>query len=356
MKKQLWLALTLAMTSSAAYLPQLAANQECCSETFVTLGSETYTYDIHFNALYLQPHASNLHYVVEAEPLPLPSPNWIINDIRPDYSFGFELGSRMFVPATNMLTSLNWTHFRSSDSNSRTAGTNDMVGPFFEIGPDAAAYTEAKGKVKFDYDSVTWDYGFGVNFGCVIKTHFFAGVEFASIKEKLTSTYSNDTGTISRTIESPSKFCGAGPRLGLDFNYEFCDSFAFNGCGAAALLVGELKNNTTYTSFAPDLPFVGVVPPNVQTTSVRHRSQVVPAFDGKLALAYNANICDCNVVFEAGYQARIYISAIQSVDMGSEVVTPPVIPDTIGVFARTFQRSVSNFAVAGPFVSMHVQF
>lgn len=38
--------------------------------------------------------------------------------------------------------------------------------------------------------------------------------------------------------------------------------------------------------------------------------------------------------------------------MGSEVVTPPVAPDTIGVF----EQSPSNFALAGPYFMLDVGF
>jgi hypothetical protein len=41
-----------------------------------------------------------------------------------------------------------------------------------------------------------------------------------------------------------------------------------------------------------------------------------------------------------------------SVDISSQVITPPVIPNTVGVFARTFKRTLSNFGLAGPYVSI----
>ena len=54
------------------------------------------------------------------------------------------------------------------------------------------------------------------------------------------------------------------------------------------------------------------------------RTHVVPAFEAKLGLAYCFSYCKWNVNIDAGYEVRFYVNAIQSVDIGSEVVTPPV--------------------------------
>lgn len=304
----------------------------------------------------MQPSGSNLHYVAEAIPIPVPSPNWRISDIHPDYHVGFDVSLSATNQSRLTTLTLDYAHFYSRDHASKNVPSNDMVGPFFEIGPDASAYKRAKGRATFQYDSLNLDYGVNFCFGNYFRTTFFAGIEGVRIKQHVSAIYSNTSGSISRQITTPSTFFGAGPQLGVDFSYDICSGLQLTGEGIASLLVGNLKNHTTYKSTSPALALLGITPPNTQTTQVRDQTQVVPAFQCRLGLDYAFCFNCCKVDIDVGYEVRCYLNAIQSVDMGSEVVTPPVVPDTVGVFARTFQRNVSNFALAGPYVRLNVAF
>ncbi len=332
----------------------------CCPEA--QLCSPVFTYDpphcfvAEFSALILKPGSSNIHYAAEAIPLPLPSPNWNIFDLHPGYHFGFDIGFAFVSHQACTCFMVNWEQFKSCSSAAITVGSDNMVGPFFEIGPDAKPYRNAFGAVKFKFNEINIDLGQYVEFGDCLKTTIFAGIGITSIKQRLSSLYSNSDGTIVRRITVPSSFFGAGPQLGIDFSYHLINGFYFTGKGLCSLLSGTLKNHTQYLALAPELEDVGVTPPNKQRTCVQKRTQVVPAFQEKIGVAYNCCGECFTVQIEAGYQSQIYISALQSIDLGSEVVTPPVLPDTICVFARTFQRTISNFALAGPYVSLDVRF
>ncbi len=323
----------------------------------VFLSAPVHTFEIEGRALLLQPTGSNLGYAAEAIPLPLPSPDWKIHGVDTDYHFGFDVGVRGIFHSTNSNLALNWEHFHSSDTSSKTVATENMIGPFFEIGPDASAYTKARGTVTYDFDEVNLDYGTYVNFGDRLQSNLFSGVSFARIKQTLHSKFSNLDGTIVRTIKTPSTFTGAGPQLGTDFAYRIVKGFHFVGFGSAALLVGPQTNHTTYEALSPALEGLGVTPPNHQTTNVHKKVQVVPSLEGHLGLSYVFSYCKKRMVkLEAGYQAQIYFNAIQSVEISSEVITPPVVPDTVGVFARTFKTTLSNFALAGPYLTLEFGF
>ena len=343
-------------SASAEQYDCYASDCNYCPNRDVFLSCPECSFDFEFKALYLQPTTSNLHYGAEADPLPAPTPNWKIHDIDPDYHFGFEVGASTVIPGRNAKAKVNWTHFYSKDSATTVLPSSDMIGPFFEIGPDASPYSKAKGHNVFRYDAVDVDYGLCINFGDYLHTNFFAGVEVSRIHQDRTSFYSNPDKTIFRTIKAPSQFLGAGPQLGMDFAYGICNGLQLTGGGAASLLVGDMKNHTNYESVSPALIPLGINPPNSQGTHGKHRTQLVPAFEVKLGVAYSFALCDFTVNLEAGYQALVYINALQSVDIGSEVVTPPVTPDTVGVYARTFQRNLSNFALAGPYVSVNIGF
>jgi hypothetical protein len=330
--------------------------QDCCSEV-VFLSSPCYTYDFEFRTLFLKPSGSNLDYAAEAFPTPVPSPHWKIFEIRPDYSFGFDIGASLVCHERNSDLSFNYEHFDSKDSSSRTVPLSNMIGPFFEIGPDAAPYTKAHGHVTFLFDSADLNYGTFINFGSCLETNLYIGVKAARIKQTLGQRFSSPDGRTVRQIRTPSNFAGAGPEIGFDFSYSFFNCFKLNGQAEAGLIVGSHRTHTDYTALTPTLPLFGITPPNKQSTHVQHRTLVVPTFSGRLGLAYSYALCD-GMLFniEAGYEAKVYINAIQSVDMGSEVVTPPILPDTVGVFARTFHRTISNFALSGPYLAFNLEF
>lgn len=323
----------------------------------VYLFSPVSTVELGFTALILQPTASNLHYAAEAHPLPAPSPHWTIHDIHPSHEFGFDLALSGNFASTNSNLSLDWEHFRSHDSASTTVDPSDMIGPFFEIGPDGTPYKKARGRVKFEFDQVNLDYGVFVQFGSRLQTNLFGGIGVAVLKQDLSTKFSDLSGGVQRSIKTPSKFVGAGPRFGMKFCYKLYDGLKLDGGIATDFFVGNLKNHTSYESNSPFLPGLGITPPNDQSTSVSKRAQIVPALEGFLCLAYMLVFRE-HFTFRvaAGYQAQFYFNAIQSVDIGSEVVTPPVVPDTVGVFARTFQRTLSNFGLSGPFVNVTLGF
>lgn len=323
----------------------------------VFLSHPDYTFEFEFSALVLQPTGSDLHYAAEAVPLPIPSPNWLIYDIDPSYDFGFDIGLGGVFRNTNTNLRVNWEHFHSSDTASISVPAADMLGPFFEIGPDAAPYTKAHGRVTFHFDAANLDYGIFLNLGDRLQTNLFGGVGFAYIHQTLLSEFSNVSEGIYRSIETPSSFTGAGPQVGLDFSYRVVDGFNFTGGAMVSLLVGALRNHTSYVSNTPFLPFDGVHNPNGQEINVSNRTQVVPGMEGKLGLSYVLNFGDHYMFrIEAGYQAQIYLNAIQSVDIGSEVIDLDVPDASIGVFARTFQRTLSDFALAGPYATISFGF
>ncbi len=343
-------------TSSTIQAYDMSEGQ-CCPST-VYLSSPCYSFDFDFQALYLQPSSSSLDYASEAQPLPAPSPNWRIFDVHPDYHFGFMVGLGGVCHESSTNYALTWEHFHSKDhASEHVAISTNMMGPLFEIGPDAKYYKNAKGHATFNFDEINLDYGLFVNFGSRLRTNLKMGVSGAQIKQSVYAEFSNDEGTITKSVENPARFLGAGPQLGLDFSYCVFNGFDITGGAAASILVGSQTNHTVFKTSSPEVIALGITPPNLQTTKQHRRTQVVPAFEGKVGLAYNCTLCESfEVSFEAGYQAQIYLNAIQSMDLNSEVALNSDIENTIGVYARTFRRTLSNFALAGPYLNLNVGF
>lgn len=336
-----------------------------CSPCNVVICNPGFCYAAHFSALFLQPNASNTHYVAEADgftnagaPIEdIVSPNWFIYDINTDYSFGFDVGVQWSPCNSSTYLSLNWTRFYSSDSSSHSVPQHFMVGPFFSIGPDAIRYKNSTGKVNYEFDLVNLNGGLSVNFGRSLHTNLFCGVSFLRLEQTLSSRYFSPTNSVSREIKSPAKFIGAGPQFGLDFQFDFLRCFYLQGLLDASLFSGSFTNSTAYTSISPLLNLGNLIPPNTQTNSVDDRSGFVPAFSAKLGLGFSTSFWCCSQLkLEAGWLSQVYLNAIQSVDMASEVID--IDPDfiTLGVYARTFKRSLSNFSLSGPYVTLDVSF
>lgn len=362
MKKIFALLLTLAFSlTSSLSATYYSANEECCPVAHTCCHVD---YDIFGDLLYLQPNGSNLYYGAEAIPfdpniaVPILSPNWNILEIDPDYHFGFKIGARASFSASDMNLELNWERLHANDSASLTVPlSTDMVGPFFDIGPNSSNYKVAQGKICSEFDQVNLISGKQFCFFNNLFTNFYGGIGFSRIKQSNHSSFSSVDGTIARIIDASSTFTGAGPEIGIDYDCGICNDFFFTGSSTLSLFVGDMKNHTTYQSLTPLLAGFGVAQPNVQSTSVPHRTQLVPGFEQKLGVAYLAH-CGCfKINFGIGYQCQIYVNAVQSVDMTSQVLPAiaTTVPD-VGVFAVGFTRTLSNYILSGPYASLSIDF
>lgn len=330
--------------------------------------------ELYADLLFLQPNGSSLYYAAQATPLDQSisggainqavSPDWKIFELSPNYTPAFKIGGKALFSATNTHLDFSWERLRSSKSASTTLSpTADggalMIGPLSDIGPNSAAYTQAHGKVNFEFDAV--DIVFGQSF-CAFKRlypTFFAGAGFVRIKQSVHSSYSNVAGTSKRKIRSESTFMGAGPEVGFNFDYRIVSGFFFTGSSSLGLMIGESKNSASYQSYAPYLATRGISQPNYQHTSIPNRVQLIPSFEEKLGFSYIWTSPCCKVTFGAGYQAEIYLNAVQTIDMTApQVISPLATGATVesGMYAVGFERTLSNFILTGPYVTLDVEF
>lgn len=336
-----------------------SSTQDTCDvlTNYTSAHAPSYTYSINFTPMMLKP-SSDLNYAAEAFPLPIASPSWQIHSIPTDYAFAFNLGARVILHEKNSLLMGNWEHFLSSNATSnKVALSTNMVGPFFEIGPDAIAYTQSAGSVNYELNKLNIDYGQFIEIGQNLTANLFAGISFSRLRQNITMHYSNAAQTIMRDIDTTTSFTGVGPQIGLELAYKIHKGLNFITQVIGDLQTGTMKSYTQYAAFQPLNTSVGNKNPNIQSTSVPDSLQIVPVLSQKIGIGYEYLFKNhCAAQAEIGYQAQIYINAINSVTMGSEVVTPPIGPDTVGVFARTFHKSSNNFALSGPYLNIQVSF
>jgi len=329
----------------------------------VDVNSPEYTVKTQIRALFVKPSTNNLYYAAEAFPFntalttPILSPRWEIFDLHPDYHAGFDIGLQVTCHSRGSNIGLNWERFASSTCATHIVAINDMIGPLSSIGPDAAKYTHGRGNVHFTFNEVNARYGVYMSIGMDLQTNLFAGISFAKIKQSLVTLYSDGTTVISRTTSVPSSFAGTGPQCGVDFTYNIAGGFNFTGQCTAALLMGKVKNHTSYASTSPDLEKAGNPSPNLQGTSSDKRTQMVPSFGQRLGFVYSSSFSEhFMTMIEVGYEAKILLNVIQSDDMSSGVINLTPELSTVGVFARTFHRTLGNFSFGGPYLAFNIAF
>jgi hypothetical protein len=301
-------------------------------------------FEISGSLLYLQPGAGNLEYGTLVTPFPIATPNWSNQSLTPNFSPAFRAGAR-YRPNVSNDIELNWTHLNTTANASFAAGPTQMVGPPYLIGPESALYKIGFGNVHFGYDAVNLDGGHTFCAECPFQLRAFGGVEFARIGQSLTGTFQSPDGTASNANTTNSLFTGAGPRLGMQGQYDLGD-FQFIGEVAGAVLIGTSQSRIDFSTVSPALAGA-----NNQSLTSPNATQVVPSIDARLATAYVFPPSNYGVFkIELGYQAAIYFNAVSQYSLTSVPTAAPMIPP-VGIFLATAQHLQSNFTDQGPYLT-----
>jgi hypothetical protein len=300
-------------------------------------------FEISGSLLYLQPSAGNLEYGTLVTPLPLVSPSWENQLLKPNYSPAFSIGAR-YIANESTDIALNWTHLKTTTNASVFATPTQMVGPPFLIGPESALYKEGYGTTQFTFDSVNLDAGYTFCADCSFQLRAFGGVEYARIGQDLTGTFQSPDGSASMASTTHSLFSGVGPRLGIKGQYVMGD-LQLIGEVAGAALIGTEQSDIDFTTIAPAL-----TEPNNQSLTSPDTTRVIPSIDARLATAYTfapGNYGQFKV--EVGYRAAIYFDAISEYSL-TQVPTNLTLPPT-GVYLATAEHLHSSFTNQGPYVT-----
>jgi Legionella pneumophila major outer membrane protein precursor len=290
---------------------------------------------------FLQPGAGNLEYGTLTTPLPLPTPNWSNQSLKPDFSPSFTLGARYIASDSNDIQ-LNWTHLHATTNASVVASPTQMVGPPYLIGPESALYKVGYGSVKHAYDAVNLDAGHTFCVECSFQFRAFGGVEVARIGQNLSGLFQSPDGAASSANTVTSKFTGAGPRLGMKGLYALGD-FQLIGEVAGAALIGTAESRIDFTTISPAL---GI---NNQSLTSPNATRIVPSIDARLATAYTFAPSSYGLFrVELGYKA-VYFDAVNQyalTNVPTSLTLPPV-----GIYLATQQHLQSNFTDHGPYVT-----
>lgn len=291
---------------------------------------------------FLQPGAGNLEYGTLTNPLPVVTPHWNNQSLKPNFAPSFTLGVRYMPNEANDIQ-LNWTHLNNTANDSFFASPTEMVGPPYLIGPESALYKNGYGTVKTRFDAVNLDVGHTFCADCSFQMRAFGGVTAARIGQTLSGLFESPGGAASSGYTNNSLFTGAGPRLGIKGQYGIGD-FQFIGEVAAAALVGTSQSRIDYTTLSPAFGL------SSQYLASPDATRVVPSIDARLATAYTFAPSAYGLFkVEAGYKAAVYFDAVNAYAV-TQVPTSLTLPP-VGIYLATQQHLLSNFTNHGPYVT-----
>lgn len=328
--------------------------------TMTNASAPDYTYDMNFTTLFLKP-SSNLLYTAQADGKPIGetilSPKWHVYKIQPHYNFAFDLGAKIILHKKNSILKANWEHFLSTDDASQNAGlVTSMVGPLFQIGPDAVQYSKAHGTADYRRDKLNITYGQSIEVGQDLAINLLAGVSFNRLQQIYANSYSSNDYQTTRMVTTLNTFSGVGPELGVDLTYRIHKGLSFVSRSAFDLATGTTKNSTEYASYSPDNITTGIKNPNNQSLTVDGQLIIVPVLSQKIGVNYELAFRNhCAFQMEIGYLTQFYSNVFHSVTFASDVIDADY-PAQIGLYAQTLQENISNFSLGGPYFKLEVGF
>ncbi|HHT0594519.1 TPA: Lpg1974 family pore-forming outer membrane protein [Legionella anisa] len=348
--------LALMVTSS------FAAPMKDDNSLTVTIPDMNPGFEFNVSALYLQPIASNFGWSVTTTVLPIPSPNWSVNVIEPDFSPGFNIGARYFFLNPGTDVQLNWSHLNTSDADEVIVNpSSQWVSPFSQTGTPPTQTGQITGisllkvgkvRLKFNYDSVHLDMGKFINLGSSLQTRLFTGLSALFLKEEINSTFNGLPNLPIFNFNNTSTYNGIGPRLGLNNTYRLYHKVHLVGQLAGSILYGKMQPaQYKFTGTSIELILAGINV-NYEGLSNPGVNQIVPALDSKLGLSYTYLIKQTSqLTVELGYQGAVYFDALSSYETNTNVIAI----DSGSLSTSSAKHTHSNFSVGGPYITINIR-
>ncbi len=315
----------LALGSSAAFAGSMGP---VCSAVNVTVPCEATAWEFGGKALYLEPSLSS-GFASQRTISPAGVPSHA-HGINPQYNWGFMIEGAYHFNTGNDIN-LNWYHLSKSNSHTRPGGalTPISVGPLglieIEHGPSSLS-------IDPHWDAVNLEFGQHVDFGENKSIRFHGGAQYARITN--TSTHAaidgieavTPFGTLAGVYEHSGSFNpsynGFGPRLGADMAYDWGNGLGIYANGAAALLAGSSKYNSSYADSLGNAIAVS-----------GSKTSIVPELEAKLGATYTYAMAQGDLTLDAGWMWVNYFNVHQNHQIGAD-------------------GADSDFGLQGPFIGL----
>ncbi len=329
-------------------------------------------WQFHAGLLYLRPNADNLGWgILTTEQnyqvaVPLASPHWEVETLRPSYQPGFEIGTGYTFANSGRDFQLNWQHLRTSDVQYQAVqGPGQWISPFSQTGPPTADnfaeldsltgvkdLLSANAVVNFHYDSVTADFGQFIDVAARLRLRLFSGLNYANLYERLVSSFFGNPPTAGQpfpfsvpmyiSLNNTSTFWGLGPRVGLDSTYQTRRGLTLNGQMACAGLIGQTQpGQYQFTATAPALQNLGT---NYEYVASQPYTHVVFTANAKLGVGYSRTLSNgITLSTDGGYMAVFYSNPFSTYETNENII-----PLDIGSLSSgSIRHTLSNFTLDG---------
>lgn len=178
-----------------------------------------------------------------------------VHSVEPSYDHGFRVGFQKYCG--DLFLDAFYTYFRNDETLS-VVNTDGLVGtrliPFSSV-ITQGGFDLAIGKWDIDYDTVDILVGYQWNRKKCFHPYIFGGFKYASIDQKLRTTYSEPaelfTGDFDRIIQKLD-MDAYGIDLGFGAKYSIFNCFNVFGRFSYDVLLGDFKRRFIYESFLVD--------------------------------------------------------------------------------------------------------
>jgi len=323
-------------------------HQGYCPGYEITVPNDDSCFHVYQSILYLRPNSDNLGWGVVTDFHHSAKPNWHIETIEPTYHAAFNLDLCYTFANSGINSELNWTHLKTSDSQSRKVKPSiQRISPFSQTGPGAedTTLTKAHASVRYHFDSFTWNSGIRVNLGSNLKIRLDAGLSGIHLKQKLHSRFERRGGGLPHiSLNNTATFWGIGPRVGLDGAYSLCGNYSLVGGFGCGLLFGSQK--------PAQYRFSGSSSSNHGKISSHNVSHTVPFGEANIGIGYDDKAWGWDYSLEAGYMGSLYLNPLRGYEAGTNKL-----PLELGSLATNSIKMVqSNFSMDGPYARLNIRF
>jgi hypothetical protein len=319
--------------------------------------------------LYIQPSSNNLKYATFVSGTQPYYQSWHYQEITPGFHPAVELGLNYAISDTLYSIGAQWTYLNSNDSSSKQASTNtdlttvEFVGPPYEMSPPVFGIKSVNSTVNFNFNNLLFDISKVVEYGPRLQARYFGGLDIFNLKQTITTTFGDYAGSpatpysyalppdpsFSFQTQNVSKYLGAGPAVGMSFQYKTESGFGLMGDVLGLITAGSSSTQDNFTSTSARLTSLGIGVSRQQITSPNDM-QVVFGADAKLGVFYKYQGKKLpNVTIEAGYRIAVYMNAISTispntlVQPGTVVTTPEFSTGTMAIVSTNSKTGPFNF-------------
>lgn len=280
-----------------------------CAPGNVTVPCESTMWDLGVQALYLNRVTS----AAQAYRVVYSTPTTTVHHDLEDWDWGYRIEGSYHFNTGNDVT-INWTHFDDYILRDGLIGTFPLA-----VGDQSFSQNNTS-----NFDQVNLVLGQHADFGLVKDMRFYGGIQYAAIELNSNNGFYNSYNlpiVLNPFITVPAsgrqfdntQFRGVGPVWGIDYAYNFTNSWSVTATGEGSVLFGHSKYNNGYLAIPAGSG--GLVLASIYGS----KNIIVPSLEAKLGVNYAHAMPQGTLNVQGGYQALNYFNAVQGQYTGAVV-------------------------------------